>query len=142
MHQISNDIALLFRCASQYRNERLAPMGLKSCHAIYLSQICDRPGISQDALVQRVHFDKSNVARQSAVLEEEGFITRCSCSEDKRVMRLYPTEKALALLPTIHAVLEDWEALLTQDLSEEEIRLLSSLLDRMKTRAVAWKEEN
>lgn len=140
MHQISRDITELARCGIQYRNERMLPYGLKSCHAMNLSQICSNPGISQDALTRLRNADKSNIARQAATLEEEGFITRTPCSEDKRILRLYPTEKALALLPQITEVLEAWEALLTQDLTEAEKDTLTQLLSRMKQRASEWKE--
>lgn len=139
MHQITRDIAELARSGIQYRNDRMLPYGLKSCHAMNLSQICGNPGISQDALTRLRHADKSNIARQVATLEEEGFITRVPCKDDKRVMELYPTDKALALLPQITELLEYWENLLTQDLTDEEIEILTSLLSRMKKRAAEWK---
>lgn len=140
MHQITLDISELARSGIQYRNERLLPYGLKSCHAMNLSQICAQPGISQDALTRLRHADKSSIARQVATLEEDGFITRVPCREDKRIMELYPTEKAMELLPRIQEILEYWETLLTQDFSEEEIRLLHGMLSRMKTRAADRKE--
>lgn len=140
MHQITLDISELARSGIQYRNEQMLPYGLKSCHAMNLSQICARPGISQDALTRLRHADKSSIARQVATLEEEGFITRLPCREDKRIMELYPTEKATALLPRIQEILEYWESLLTQDFSEEEIQLLHGMLSRMKTRALERKE--
>ncbi len=139
MHQITLDISELARSGIQYRNDRMLPHGLKSCHAMNLSQICARPGISQDALTRLRHADKSSIARQVATLEEDGFITRVSCQDDKRVMKLYPTEKALQILPQIREALEYWETLLTQDFSEEEIRILTELLSRMKARAATWK---
>lgn len=140
MHQITRDIAELARGGIQYRNDRMLPYGLKSCHAMNLSQICSNPGISQDSLTRLRHADKSNIARQVATLEDEGFITRVPCKDDKRVMRLYPTDKAMALLPQISEILEYWEDLLTQDLTEAEIETLTTLLAKMKKRAAEWKE--
>ena len=138
MSQIVQDILGIARCGTQYRSDALAPMGLKSCHASYLVQICACPGISQDQLAQKICINKSNVARQVVILEEGGFITRRPCFEDKRVMKLYPTKKTRQLLPEIISILNDWEACLTQDLSAEELALLGPLLERMKVRAVAW----
>ena len=141
MSQIIRDITEVSRCGVQYRADRLAPMGLKSCHASYLTEICECPGISQDGLARRICINKSNVARQAAVLEEEGFITRSPAAADKRVLELYPTEKALALLPQIRQILTCWEDCITHDLNEEEKELLSTLLVKMKTRAAAYMEE-
>ena len=104
MSQIIRDITEIARCGAEYRAVQLTPMGLKGCHASYLSEICADPGISQDKLAQRICINKSNIARQVAFLEEEGFVTRSPAPQDKRVMQLYPTEKTLALLPQITAV--------------------------------------
>ena len=140
MSQIIRDITEITRCGTQYRTEALSPMDLKACHASYLSEICADPGISQDKLAQRICINKSNVARQVAILEEGGFITRVPSAEDKRIMRLYPTEKTLALLPQILSILDTWEKCLTAGLSEEEMDILTELLSRMKAKATAWME--
>ena len=141
MSQIIRDITEISRCGAQYRADRLAPMGLKACHASYLTEICDCPGISQEKLAGRICINKSNVARQAAVLEEEGFITRTPSPADKRVLQLYPTEKALAIMDDIRGILVCWEDCIGHDLSEEEKELLSGLLAKMKTRAAAYMED-
>lgn len=141
MSQIIRDITEISRCGVQYRSDQLAPMGLKSCHASYLMEICDCPGISQDKLARRICINKSNVARQAAALEEDGFITRVPSAMDKRVMELYPTEKTLALLPQISQTLKCWESCITSTLTEEEKAQLSVLLSKMKTRAVCYMED-
>lgn len=141
MGQLIRNITEITRCGAQYRTENLTQMGLKSCHASYLMEICAHPGISQEKLAGRICINKSNVARQAAVLEEGGFVTRIPCEADRRVMRLYPTEKALALLPQIQKILDTWSAYLTQDLSDDEQAQLARILAKMKERAVAWMEE-
>ena len=130
------------RCGMQYCNDNLEPLGLKSCHASYLREICRSPGISQDTLARRICINKSNIARQIVVLEEGGFVERRSSTEDKRVMELYPTEKTLELLPELRKVLSGWSRYLTQDFTEEEIELLAKMLSFMRERAAQWMEEN
>lgn len=142
MAHLIRDITEITRCGSQYRADNLAQLGLKSCHASYLIEICADPGISQEKLAKRICINKSNVARQAAALEEAGFVTRVPCEADKRVMRLYPTEKTLELLPQIRKILTQWSRYLTQDLSEEEREQLGAILSKMKDRATAWMEEN
>ena len=132
----------IVRCGMQYRNDRLAPFGLKSSHASYLLEICRNPGISQDNLAKRICFNKSNIARQIAVLEEDGFVLRKASAEDKRVMELYPTEKTLELMPQIRQVLGNWRGYLMEGLTEEEIRVLDKALESMRAKAGQWVEEN
>ena len=138
MSQIIRDITEIARCGAQYRTDRLAPMGLKSCHASYLTEICAHPGISQDKLAKRICINKSNVARQAAALEEEGFITRIPTTTDKRIMELHPTQKTLDLLPQLSGILKCWESCITGDLTEEELAQLAGLLAKMKTRATDY----
>ena len=142
MSQIIRDITEIARCGAQYRTEALAPMGLKACHASYLTEISAHPGISQDQLAARICINKSNVARQAAILEEEGFIHRIPSPTDKRLLQLYPTEKALDLLPEITPILGCWEACLTEDLTPEEILTLERLLFKMKDKASNWMENH
>ena len=142
MSQIIRDITEIARCTTQYRAEALAPMGLKACHASYLTEICATPGISQDKLASRICINKSNVARQAAILEEDGFIVRTPSATDKRIMQLFPTQKTLDLLPQISKILVNLELYLTADLTEEEKELLESLLSRMLVKASDWIENH
>ena len=48
-----------------------------------------------------VVYPKNHARLMEAILEEGGFVQRTPCGEDKRIMRLYPTEKTLELLPRI-----------------------------------------
>lgn len=141
MTQIIRDMLEISRCGVQYRADYLAPLGLKSIHASYLTQICANPGISQDRLARLICINKSNVARQVAVLEEDGFVRRVPSEADKRVMELYPTEKTLEILPKITEILNCWEQCITHDLTEEEKECLSSLLSKMSQRATRYMED-
>ena len=135
MSQIIRDITEITRCGAQYRADQLEPLDLKGCHASYLTEICANPGISQDKLAKSICINKSNVARQAAILEEKGFLTRVPSTTDKRIMELHPTQKTLDLLPQISGILKCWEACITGDLTPEELDLLAALLSKMKTRA-------
>ena len=141
MTQIIRDMLEISRCGVQYRSDNLAQYGLKSIHASYLTEICANPGISQDRLSRLICINKSNVARQVAVLEEDGFVRRVPSEADKRVMELYPTEKTLAILPQISDMLMRWENCITRDLTEEEKECLSNLLSKMSSRATRYMED-
>jgi DNA-binding MarR family transcriptional regulator len=141
MPSITRDITELARCGNQYRNDRLSSLGLKGCHASFLLEVCNHPGISQDRLASLICVNKSNIARHAATLEENGFITRHPSAADKRVLELSPTEKALNLLPELRDTLRTWRLRVTADLTEEEQAQLSALLAKMKIRAAEYMEE-
>lgn len=140
MLDIVRSITEITRCGVQYRTEQLAPLGLKACHGSYLTEVCAQPGISQEQLARRICINKSNVARQVVILEEGGFLQRMPCGDDKRVMRLYPTEKTLQLLPQLNRIMQSWQELLLAELSGGEQNTMEALLDKMRIRASAWME--
>ena len=137
MHHVT-DIA---RCAALYRQEELAALGLKACHASYLDAICACPGITQDQLARRIFINKSNVARQLAVLEEGGFVERRPSTEDKRAIQVFPTEKSGAAMPEITRIFRCWEAFVAEDLTEAERKALVCMLEKLKARSADWMEK-
>lgn len=137
--QISKDIAAISRYLRRKRHRYMEPLGLKSLHARLLLDILETPGLSQDSLSQKAGFDKSNIARQVAVLEEAGYVRRAPSSMDKRVLELYPTEKTLLLQPELLRAMEQWEEKLVANLTGEEKQLLAALLGKL--RAAAMEDE-
>ncbi len=140
MSHIIRHLTAVSRCGAEYRKQYLEKIGIQGNHARFLLEVCELPGISQDRLSRRLLVDKSSVARQSSNLEEAGYIERKPCSDDKRITRLYPTEKTLALLPQINSAWSTWEELITQNLTEEEVETLAQLLRKMKISAREWME--
>ncbi len=142
MSQFHSDMLAIIRCSDQYRNEQVAPFGLRACHIGYLSRICYHPGVSQDRLAQMMFVNKSNVARQAAMLEKEGFITRTPSASDKRVMELHPTDKALDILPQLRRIVEAWDDVLTEGLSPEEVEQVTALMARLKEKAAKYADSH
>lgn len=134
MSQFSSNFNAVDRYLRRYRREYMAPYGLKGIHARLFMAICRTPGCSQDQLAKRMWFDKSTIARQMELLEKKEFIIRKPSEKDKRVLCVYPTEKMLAIQPDLKMAMEQWEATLLQDLSEEEKQQLNDLLTRVRDR--------
>ena len=141
MPELMHHITHVARCAALYRQEELASLGLKSCHASYLNAICACPGITQDQLARRIFINKSNVARQLVILEEDGFVERRPSPDDKRAIQVFPTQKARDCLPRIAEIFRLWESFVAQDLSEEERECLVTMLEKMKARSADWMEK-
>lgn len=127
-------ISVTYRCAILYREHELEGTGLTGYQTPYLLTLYREPGLTQEVLAKRLDVNKSTVTRQLALLEEKGYIYRMSDENDRRVLRVYPSEKALALQPRLMEVLSAWGDYLTGDLSDEErntlIRLMRHVADR------------
>ena len=141
MPDLMHHITEIARCAALFRQEELTPLGLKSCHSSYLAVICTSPGITQDQLARRIFINKSNVARQLAILEEDGYVERRQAPDDKRAIQVFPTQKAHDAMPEIIRIFRVWESFVAQDLSEEERKSLAAMLEKMKSRSADWMEK-
>ena len=125
----------VWRCANLYRTAQYTALGIGSYQDSYILHICRNPGISQEELARLIYVHKSNVARQLASLEEKGFITRRPAPQDKRSLLVYPTQKALDVIPTIRDVHRVWNEKILAGFSEEERALVSQFADRLAENA-------
>lgn len=141
MPSISRYINVISRCGNMYRSERLKGTDLGTAHHTYLFTICRNPGISQERLARMIYINKSNVTRNLAVLEKNGYIERRPAEHDKRVMLVYPTQKAEDTLPLLRQIMRDWNDLVAADLSEEELEQLRAILSRIAERATGYADE-
>lgn len=135
MGSLMKYINRISRCSTLFRNGKLEHEGLNGYQHVYIRNICREPGISQDSLAKSIYVNKSSVTRQLALLEQNGFIIRTPSDKDRRVMQVFPTQKALNILPEIKKLSAEWESAITLDLTDEERSLLLSILERMMEKA-------
>lgn len=64
-------------------------------------------------------------------MEKAGFITRKADENDARITKLYLTEKGKAAPDNIKAKMDSQEQFITNGLTDEEVLLLSDLLDKV-----------
>ena len=148
METLMKYITRTSRCTNLYMSKELEPEGLSGYQRSYILEVCRNPGISQEQLAQKIFINKSNVTRQLAVLEQNGFVTRSPCGTDRRIMQVYPTGKALDLYPKVKKLLAEWNEYLSEDFTGEECLLLGAMMERVMNKAVmriekrSDKEEN
>lgn len=137
MHALMWLLNTVSRCATLYHGERLAHTDLKPHHARCLSSLCRHPGESQEQLARHLCLDKSQITRTLSYLEERGYVIRTS-GEDKRVLRVYPTEKGEAAVPMIREIFRDWNEWLIAGFTPEEQAQFHSLMERARDRAAMY----
>ncbi len=135
MATFMRNINLIAQSGSLFRERKLAGLGLNGCQTKYILAVCCSEGVSQDAIARRLFVNKSNVARQMALLEEAGYVVRRQSESDKRTLLLYSTEKGKDAFSKIREVNAEWRALLTADFTEEEKRELFRLTEKLYANA-------
>ncbi|MBY9081752.1 MarR family transcriptional regulator [Paenibacillus sp. HN-1] len=98
----------------------------------FLKAILHSPGTTQEQLTCDLKFDKATTARSVKQLEDAGYIERRTDPGDRRSYLLFPTNKALEFLPVLQRVLDESNAKMTRDLTDEEKQQLTLLLQKIR----------
>ena len=130
MPSLNRSLNVIGRCGTLFRAKRLAGTGVDASNYFYLFYICRHPGVSQEALSRALYVNKSSVTRHLSRLESAGLLTRTPSLEDRRVLLVDPTEKALEMLPFLREIGGDWLRALTDGFTEEETARFEALLCR------------
>lgn len=140
MNQL-NKLNAIVRYGNLFRAPRLTGTGIGACDRPYLFYISHHEGVSQDTLSGALLVNKSSVARRLAHLEREGLITRVPDESDRRVLLVWLTDKAKALMPLLREVAKEWNGILTAGFTAEEVDTLTCLLARAFDNAKAAARE-
>lgn len=135
MPSIMRQINVISRCGAQYRTARLEATGLAGYQGNYLLCVCKNPGISQEQVARRIYVNKSTATRALSALEALGYVERHQSETDRRVILVYPTEKALEILPLIQQVNCEWTEYITEGFSPDELDQFLQMMERVFERA-------
>lgn len=123
------------RSQAIYRHSKINANDLQSSHYAFILAICKEPGRSQEELARELCINKSTVTRNLNYLEEKGYISRNALPSDKRQFSVFPTDKALDVLPQIKSASAQWMSLLSEGIDESEMDIFNSILERMEATA-------
>ena len=132
---------LITRRAGVYRTLKLENSELSGCHHPFVMQICKNPGKTQEWLARNMTLNKSTVARALTYLEDKGYVRREADKNDKRALLVYPTERMLEVLSDVRAITDEWNEGLCEGISDGELEVFRSVLERMKVRSRELVEE-
>jgi DNA-binding MarR family transcriptional regulator len=111
--------------------EALAPLGIQLAHYDVLANIFHAPGLTQQALAEKLFVGRSAMSMLLPELERRELILRQGDEADRRVRRLWLTSEGEALTRRAMAIhVERIEAMM-EVLSDEECDLVGTLMRRV-----------
>lgn len=93
---ILREIGTLSRCINYTNNLKFKKIDLQAGQFIFLTRICENQSINQTHLTALLKVDKATTAKAVQKLMQAGYVRRARDQSDRRMWRLYPTDKALA----------------------------------------------
>ena len=138
MPSFTYNLNITGRCTQMQRGEKLRNYGICGGQVPYLLRLCRCPGLSQEEIARALYVNKSTAARQIANLEKAGYVERRPSPDDRRRQLVYPTERALEILPEIREAVHGWNDYLLDGFSEAERAQLQSMMEKVSERARAY----
>ena len=135
-------ISIIHRYSHSYISKELRHYNIGSGQFIFLVVLLKNDGVSQEELSSRLDIDKATTARAVKRLEEEEYVVRRVDAHDRRVYRVYVTQKALDIRPVIHNVLSKWADILASGLTQKEIDLALKLLKKISNNAALFMKDS
>lgn len=130
-------ITKIAREISKFTVRTLKAEGIGASEFDVIHAVRKNPGITQAGICRILGTDKGAVARQTASLEEKGYLIRRENPADRRSQQIFPTEKAQSLKNSkarIEALSYEW---LLEALSPEEQAEFARLLEQIYLRCKA-----
>lgn len=124
-------IGLLYRAMMKALETETAPLGIGSGRISYLFMLYISEGLTQQEMADRLQADKAAVARTLAQLEDKGYVNRISDPTDKRVTRVYLTDKSKALQGDLENAVERVIDRLKESLLDGEPDVIKQQLKQM-----------
>lgn len=132
MNEILREIGMIARALDSISNIEFKEIDLTKGQYLYLVRICENPGIIQEQLIELIKVDRSTAARAIQKMEQSGFIQKKDDPRNKKIKRLFPTEKGKTAYPFIIRENEYSNQVALDGFSEAEAALASNLLERIR----------
>ena len=129
---ILREVGALARCIQSISDIKYRELNLQRGQFIYLTRVCENPGINQIDLSHLLKVDKTTTTKAVQKLLAEDYVRRERDTNDKRIWHLFPTEKALAVYPLIIEEENRYIDLCFSGFSAEERAAVVALTGRMR----------
>lgn len=132
MKEILREIGMIARALDSISNIEFKDLELTKGQYLYLVRICENPGIIQEKLAEMIKVDRTTVARAIKQLEVHGFIEKKDDEHNKKIKKLFPTDKGKQVFPFIKRENDHSNRVALAGLSESEGEVLFQLLQKVR----------
>ncbi|MBU8685528.1 MarR family transcriptional regulator [Bacillus haynesii] len=132
MKDILREIGMIARALDSISNIEFKEHDLTKGQYLYLVRICENPGIIQEKLAEMIKVDRTTAARAIKKLEMKGFIERRDDEHNKKIKKLFPTEKGNEVFPFIKRENDYSNCVALEGFSEGEAETIFNLLQRVR----------
>ena len=142
-HQFLREVGAVARCVQSLSDVAFKKLTLQRGQFVFLTRICESPGLHLLELSHLLKVDKATATKAVQKLEAEGYVRKEQNQTDKRMVHLFPTERAQEVYPELIAEENRYLACCFTGMTKEEQALAETLIERIRenieTEWLAWK---
>lgn len=124
-------ISIMDRLMKMYYDHGLLDFEIGWGQQFYVEYIYDHPGTSAQEMVEYIRVDKATLTKVVKKLVGIGYIKVVNDEKDRRINRLYLTDRAIPAAKRIKEIHDSFYETLCSGISMEDIRLSEKTLKRM-----------
>ena len=132
MTEILREIGMIARALDSIGNIEFKEYDLTKGQYLYLVRIFENPGIIQERLAEMIKVDRTTASRAIKKLEINGFIEKKVDESNKKVNKLFPTEKGKNVYHFIKRENDYSNTVALEGFSEKEAQSIYNLLQRVR----------
>ncbi|WP_059053135.1 MarR family winged helix-turn-helix transcriptional regulator [Paenibacillus senegalimassiliensis] len=136
--KIIRSFGILNRTFVSYVSEALSSSDISFSDSIFLINIGNDEGTSQEQLAHLLAIDKAAIARSVKTMENKGYVKTERSKVDKRTKALYLSESGRELYQYLQGLNREWILDVLQDIDEEEAQRFIDTIDRISDRAKSF----
>lgn len=144
--RVDKSVIVLFRQMNLFLNRELLDEKLTSSDVLYLALLYEQDGRTQDEMAEAYTVDRAATTRSLQGLEKKGLVRREVDTFDRRIRRVYLTEKAMQYRAAIRRMADDLADALFEGMSEafmeqveamgQRARMLNQRQERLKAQGI------
>lgn len=139
MTTILREIGMIARALDSISNIEFKELNMTKGQYLYLIRIYEHPGIIQEKVAEMLMVDRTTAARAVQKLEQQEFIEKRDDATNKKIKKLYVTEKGAAVYPYLKRENDYSDAVALEGFNDEEKQLLQNMLEKMRHQVeVEW----
>ncbi|MGD6957303.1 MarR family winged helix-turn-helix transcriptional regulator [Rossellomorea aquimaris] len=132
MKGILREIGMIARALDSISNIEFKEYDLTKGQYLYLVRICENPGIIQEKVAEMIKVDRTTAARAIKKLQINGFIEKKEDDQNKKIKKLFPTEKGKTVYPLVKRENDHSDLMALEGFSDSEVETIFHLLQRVR----------
>lgn len=123
---------VFFRKSQAYMTAAFKKMGLSFLEGIILINVCENPGTIQEQIAYNLALDVAAVARCLKQMESRALLRREIDVHNQRTKKTYATDLGNVNKETLDAIMQQWNEVLFEGLTDEEINEMINALFKLR----------